>query len=130
MSSMRNIVLVVAFVVAILLPEVSYAQLDAASIARQQRQGQGMGQGIGMNQGLPGMDNGMDIEGREGEDAEAADSTDTRKRRPRRALESYYFTDTVRALNNWKWHVDRDYNRVYVEPLDTTLDNWRIDYVF
>ena len=128
MSLMRNIVLGIAFVVAVMLPGVSYAQLDAASLARAQR-GQGMNQGMGANGLIDPNANGMDhMEGSEGE---AADSTDTgRKKRPRRALESYYFSDTVRALQNWKWHIDRDYNRVNIEPLDTTLQDWRIDYVF
>ena len=123
---MRNIVLGIAFVVAVMLPGVSYAQLDAASLARSQRN-QGINQGVGAQNLMDPNSMGME-EGREGE---AADSTDTgRKKRQRRALESYYFSDTVRALQNWKWHVDRDYNRVYIEPLDTTLQDWRIDYVF
>ena len=63
MSSMRNIVLGLAFVVAVMLPGVSYAQLDAASLARAQR-GQGMNQGIGA-QGI--MDpNAMGMQGAEG----------------------------------------------------------------
>ena len=87
---MRNIVLGIAFVVAVMLPGVSYAQLDAASLARAQR-GQGMNQGMGANGLIDPNANGMDqMEGSEGE---AADSTDTgRKKRPRRALESYYFS--------------------------------------
>ena len=119
------------FVVAVLLPEVSYAQIDAAALARAQREQQ-YGRGIGDNQGY-GTDmygNTMTgMEGEEGMPGEAADSTE-RKKRERKPLESYYFSDTVRALNNWKWHVDRDYNRVNIEPLDTVLANWRIDYVF
>ncbi|MBO5830896.1 MAG: putative porin [Alistipes sp.] len=125
-SWMQYMLLAVCLMVAIMLPEVSYAQLDAASLARAQRGGNAVGVGTG----LPGMDGTNTADNLEGEEGAAADSTDTRQKRPRRALESYYFTDTVRALYNWKWHLDRDYNRVYVEPLDTTLDNWRIDYVF
>ena len=120
---LRYISLLLGFVVALVLPETSYAQLDAASLARAQREGQGMG----TTTGIPGMDGMMGEEGMEGE---TADSTDVKRRRPRRALESYYFNDTVRALYNWKWFVDRDYNRVRIEPLDTTLADWRIDYVF
>ncbi len=114
----------VAFVVALMLPEVSYAQLDAAAMARAQRNGENTGM---MGAGIPGMD-GMGMEGEEG--MNEADTTDTRKKRERRPLESYYFNDTVRALPNWKWNVDRYYNRVEVMPLDTTLADWRIDYVF
>ena len=123
---LRYISLLMGFVVALVLPETSYAQLDAASLARAQREGQG----VGTTTGIPGMDGMMGEEGLEGAEGEVADSTDVKRRRPRRALESYYFNDTVRALYNWKWFVDRDYNRVRIEPLDTTLADWRIDYVF
>ena len=114
----------VAFVVALMLPEVSYAQLDAAAMARAQRNGENTGM---MGPGIPGMD-GMGMEGEEG--MNETDTTEVRKKRERRPLESYYFNDTVRALPNWKWNVDRYYNRVNVMPLDTTLADWRIDYVF
>lgn len=118
----------ICLAVAVMLPALSYAQLDAASLARAQReqQRQGLGADNGMN-GLPPM--GQDMMGQEGQEGEAADSTEQEKRY-RRALESYYFNDTVRALPNWKWHIDRYYNRVNIEPLDTTLADWRIDYVF
>ena len=125
-----RLIMVICLSVAVMLPASSYAQLDAASLARaqreQQRQGLGMDNGMGMN-GLPGM--GQDMMGEEGMEGEQADSTEKEKRF-RRALESYYFSDTVRALPNWKWHIDRYYNRVNIEPLDTTLADWRIDYVF
>ena len=125
-----RLIMVISLAVAILLPLSSYAQLDAASLARaqreQQRQGFGTDNSMGMN-GLPGM--GQDMMGEEGKEGEQADSTEKEKRF-RRPLESYYFSDTVRALPNWKWHIDRYYNRVNIEPLDTTLADWRIDYVF
>ena len=125
-----RLIMVISLAVAILLPLSSYAQLDAASLARaqreQQRQGFGTDNSMGMN-GLPGM--GQDMMGEEGMEGEQADSTEKEKRF-RRPLESYYFSDTVRALPNWKWHIDRYYNRVNIEPLDTTLADWRIDYVF
>ncbi len=120
MKKMQYIALLVGFVVAALLPQFSYAQLDAASIARAQREGQN----VGIGATIPGM------EGQEGMEGEQTDSTNVKKRRPRRPLESYYFSDSVRALYNWKWFLDRDYNRVRIEPLDTTLADWRIDYVF
>ena len=118
-----------ALVVAMLLPTLSYAQIDAAALARAQRNGENRG----LYGGLPDMDGTTGLEGEEGiegEEGEQADSTDTKKRRQRRPLESYYFNDTVRALPNWKWNVDRYYNRVKISPLDTTLADWRIDYVF
>lgn len=34
------------------------------------------------------------------------------------------------APDNFKWHVSRDFNRVEIGPLDTTLTDYRIDYPF
>ena len=109
-----------------LLPLVVYAQIDAAALARAQRGGQGNGI---YGATIPGMDN-TGMEGQEGMEGESADSTDAKEKREKRALESYYFADTVRALKNWKWNIDTHYNRVDIQPLDTTLSDWRIDYVF
>ena len=62
-----RLIMVISLAVAILLPHSSYAQLDAASLARaqreQQRQGFGTDNSMGMN-GLPGM--GQDMMGEEG----------------------------------------------------------------
>ena len=117
---------VISIVAAMLLPLVVYAQIDAAALARAQRGGQGNGI---YGATIPGMDN-TGMEGQEGMEGESADSTDAKEKRERRALESYYFADTVRALRNWKWNIDTHYNRVDIQPLDTTLSDWRIDYVF
>ena len=57
-----------------------------------------------------------------------ADST--KEKRIRKPLESYFFSDSIRALPNFKWHIAKDYNRVEIEPVDTTLMDWRIDYPF
>ncbi|MBQ5691546.1 MAG: hypothetical protein IIV24_08640, partial [Alistipes sp.] len=90
-------------------------------------------QGLGPN-GLPGMtdpnqqngdgaqvdENGKPIQG------EQADTT--KKKRPRKPLESYFFSDSIRSLRNFQWHIDRDYNTVEVMPVDTTLNLWRLDY--
>ena len=128
---MRMIRWTAILVVAMLLPQLSYAQIDAAALARSQRNNGGTdiyGNPTGQNgfgaDGMPFADGEMGAEG------ETADSTDTKKKRERKPLESYYFSDTVRALPNWKWSVDPDYNRVNIKPLDTTLSDWRIDYVF
>ena len=48
---MRYISMLVGFVAALLLPQVGYAQLDAASMARAQREGQSVGVA-----GIPGME--------------------------------------------------------------------------
>ena len=125
MKNLRWILSAVAVVVAMMLPDVSYAQLDAAAMARAQRNGENTNM---YGAGIPGMEGMTGMEGEEG--MEQADSTDTKKKRERRPLESYYFNDTTRALYNWKWNVDRYYNRVNIMPLDTTLADWRIDYVF
>ena len=111
MVKMRWIVVVASVVLAVLLPAVASAQLDAAALARAQREGQN----TGLYGGIPGMD-GTGMEGEEGMEGEATDSTDTKEKRERKPLESYYFEDTVRALRNWKWTVDRDYNRVNISP--------------
>lgn len=67
----------------------------------------------------------------EAEDPAAQNPADTTKeKRIRKPLESYFFNDSIRALNNFQWSVSRDYNRVEIEPLDTTLTDWRIDYPF
>ena len=110
-----------------LLPEASYAQIDAAALARAQQRG---GQGVDIYGNPTQNDMNMGREGTEGTEGEQADSTDTKKKRERRPLESYYFDDETRALSNWKWTLDRDYNRVNIMPLDTTLNDWRLDYVF
>ena len=125
MNKLQWIISVVCLMVAVVLPELSYAQIDAAALARAQREGQTNPYGVG----IPGMDGTTGMEGEEGMEGEV-DSTDTRKKREKKPLESYYFSDTVRALRNWKWSVDKDYNRVNISPLDTTLADWRIDYVF
>ena len=124
-KNLRWILSAVAVVVAMMLPDASYAQLDAAAMARAQRNGENTNM---YGAGIPGMEGMTGMEGEEG--MEQADSTETKKKRERRPLESYYFNDTTRALYNWKWNVDRYYNRVNIMPLDTTLADWRTDYVF
>ena len=67
----------------------------------------------------------------EGEEGEQQPQDTTKKERKiRKPLESYFFSDSVRSLNNFRWNVRRDYNRVEIGPLDTTLTDWRIDYPF
>ncbi len=67
----------------------------------------------------------------EGENAEGDQQDTTKKERKiRKPLESYFFDDSVRARNNFMWNISRDYNRVKIGSLDTTLENYRIDYPF
>ena len=109
--------LAVAFLAA--LPTDTFAQLDARDIARSQRAGQG---------NALGGSNPFDTR-EQGEEGEEQRDT-TRVRRDRKPLESYYFNDSIRALPNFMWTVDRDMNDVEIMPLDTTLSNWRIDHPY
>ena len=43
-------------------------------------------------------------EGEEGENQQPQDTT-KKERKIRKPLESYFFNDSIRALNNFKWHV-------------------------
>ncbi len=61
--------------------------------------------------------------------ANPADSTE-QKEKIRKPLESYFFNDSIRALDNFAWKIDKEYNKVYTMPLDTALTDWRIDYPF
>ena len=56
--------------------------------------------------------------------------TTKKEKRIRKPLESYFFSDSIRALNNFQWNLRRGYNRVEIQPLDTVLTDWRIDYPF
>ena len=113
-----QIFMIVAVAICSLLPMSVFAQLDARAISRAQRNGQEVGLG-GTNP--------FDTTGEEGTE-EQQDSS--KVRRIRKPLESYYFNDSIRALPNFMWNVDRDMNDVKIQPLDTTLMNWRIDYPY
>ena len=65
----------------------------------------------------------------EGEGQQQQDTT-KKERKIRKPLESYFFSDSIRALNNFMWHVKRDFNRVEIGPLDTALTDYRIDHPF
>ena len=124
MSRLKNrILLLMLIFIAGLLPsiEVSGQNFNARDILRAQQNG--------TYQPLYGANPYEQTE--EGEEDENKDQDTTKKERKiKKALESYFFNDSVRALKNFKWNVRRDYNRVEIQPLDTTLTNWRIDYPF
>ena len=121
----RFILLALAFLAsAVVYPASVEAQISASDIARAQRDAQLNGTDYNGGYGTNPFENPEE----ENPDAEVQDST--KKKRPRLPLESYYFNDSIRSLRNWKWYIDRDFNRVKVEPLDTTLADWRIDYPF
>ena len=103
------------------------AQIDARSLMNAQRNQQRGLDANGMpidpsQQGTDGQQldaNGNPING------EQADTT--KKKKPRKPLESYFFSESIRSLRNFQWHIDREYNTVEVEPIDTTLNVWRLD---
>ena len=66
----------------------------------------------------------------EGEEGQQPQDTTKKERKIRKPLESYFFSDSIRALNNFMWHVKRDFNRVEIGSLDTMLTDYRIDYPF
>lgn len=70
---------------------------------------------------------GLDGEGEGRPPGDRRDSTDVRVKRP---LESYFFSDSVRAQANFIWNVNPDYNSVKIKDIDTTLNDWRIDYIY
>lgn len=92
---------------------------DAKTLMNMQRNGQ--------NTNIYGA-NPFDQTGEEGD--EQPQDTTKKERKIRKPLESYFFDDSVRARPNFMWHVSRDYNRVALQPIDTTLTDWRIDYPF
>lgn len=106
------------------VPGTVFAQgFDAKTLMRAQQNGK-TGSLYGSN---PYEQNDEMLEGEEQQ--EPADTT-KKERKIRKPLESYFFSDSVRALKNFKWHVKRDYNRVEIGGLDTTLTDYRIDYPF
>ncbi len=75
--------------------------------------------------------NPYESEGEEGEEGKR-DLPDSLKKekKPKGPLESYFFSDEVRAQSNFKWNVNRDFNRIDLQQIDTTLNDWRIDYPY
>ena len=108
------------------------AQLDASALMRGQRnasRGNTLG-GMQQQNGLGGYgtnpyDTGEGTE--EGQNGEQADST-KKEKKPRKPLESYFFSDSIRALRNFQWNIIRNTNHLKVQPIDTTLAVWRLDY--
>ncbi len=74
--------------------------------------------------------NPYEVEGEEGEMGDMAQPADSVKKRIKKPLESYYFSDSIRARRNFKWSVDAHYNRIKMEQIDTALNDWRIDYPY
>lgn len=118
---------VVAAILVVAAGNLVSAQVDARSLMNAQRNqtlnGQGTTSGYGSNP--------YDTTGQtdpNGEQAQTENADSTKKNKVRKPLESYFFSDSIRSLRNFMWHIDREYNTVKVEPIDTTLNLWRLDY--
>lgn len=117
---MKNSWLVPLFALLLAVPGAVRAQrFDARSLMRAQQRGE-----TSPYDNINPYD--TDDEESEGQPAD----TTKQERRIRKPLESYFFDDSIRALPNFRWQIDKDYNRVEIEPLDTTLADFRIDYPF
>ncbi len=68
--------------------------------------------------------------GEEGEEGGPRSDTTKKDKKIRKPLESYFFNDSIRALDNFRWNTDLDYNKVKIMPLDTALTNYRIDHPY
>lgn len=95
--------------------------LDARALMRAQQNGQ--------SGALYGGNPYENMNGEEGEGQQQQDTT-KKERKIRKPLESYFFDDSTRARPNFMWHISRDYNRVQLRDIDTTLADYRIDYPF
>ncbi len=103
------------------VPTMTYSQhFDAKSILRARQNGHS-GNLYGSNP--------YETQDDENQNGEKQDTT-KKERKIRKPLESYFFSDSIRSLNNFKWTVSREFNRVDIQPLDTTLTDFRIDYPF
>ncbi len=119
---MKRLGTIILLLAALTVPQTVFSQIDARAIMRAQQRGEDPSALYGSNP----YDNPDDAgEGEEGRDP--ADTT-KKERKIRKPLESYYFNDSIRALPNFMWTLRRGVNRVDVQPLDTTLADWRIDY--
>ena len=65
-----------------------------------------------------------------GEEEAQGQPQDTTQKRIKKPLESYFFSDSVRALPNFAWNRSMRFNRVELIDQDTMLENFRIDYPF
>ena len=101
------------------------AQFDASAILRNQNN---------QNPNDPNNPNNMlgsnPFQTQNGEEQPAMPTDSTKKKRIRKPLESYFFNDSIRALPTFSWTISRHYNQVHINPLDTTLATFRIDYPF
>ncbi len=123
MHRMLNRVVMLLVALLVVLPQAAFSQLDVSN----RRNNLGAMNGMGdQNQSLYG-NNPYATDEEQTEGQNPADTT-RKEKKIRKPLESYFFNDSIRALPNFQWTVKRDYNRVELQPMDTTLTDWRIDY--
>ena len=123
MSRLSKRILLTLFVGCCLaLPAALRAQhFDASDLMRAQQRGES----TSLYGGNP-----YEQTGEENAEGQTPQDTTKKERKIRKPLESYFFSDSIRALDNFMWHVRRDYNRVEIGTLDTMLTDYRIDYPF
>lgn len=104
------------------IADVVDAQINASALMRAKRNGQNITGGYGQNPYDTTGQTGVEGEnGENGENANGEKQDSTKKKRERKPLESYFFSDSIRGLRNFQWHISREYNKVDVLPIDTTL---------
>ncbi|MDR0510801.1 MAG: putative porin [Rikenellaceae bacterium] len=106
------------------IPVVVFALLLAEGAAGQYGNRQGMEQ-TGM-QGMQGRSGPL----QPGDGEQQAAQQDTTRRKPKKPLESYFFDDSTRTQQNFKWTVDTYRNRVDVGSVDTMLLHNQIGYPY
>lgn len=119
MMSKKNGFLLICCLLCMGAAGVHAQNFNARDIMRAQQQGG--------NTGLYGS-NPYEAEEEEGDEAKKQDTT--REKRLRKPLESYFFNDSIRALTVIRWTLRDGYNRIRIQPMDTTLTDYRIDYPF
>ncbi len=122
--SLLSIVLCVAIVVISVL---NVGAQTAADIMRAQQDGEDDIYSYSTNPYDTDEDDEEHDHDHDGHDHDKADSVENKMRKP---LESYFFSDSIRARSNFSWSVDPDYNRIKMQQIDTLLQDWRIDYPF
>ncbi len=66
----------------------------------------------------------------EGEEQEGTTKKKEKEKKPRKPLESYFFNDSVRARENFVWHIDLYRNNMSIRSVDTLLNIFQVDYPY
>lgn len=129
MSRIFSVIRLLAIISAMVVASATVRAQSAADIMRAQRNA-ARGEGSFDSQGnlMGGYGSNPYADGEEEDDGQQQQQDSTKKNRIRKPLESYYFNDSIRALPNFEWYVSRNFNKLDIHPIDTTLTDWRIDY--